>query len=193
MVERAYIWLVGENLLVLGGLTLALLGVACEAGFRLGGRRVRRRPYREHEREGVGTITASMLGLLSFTLGLTIGYAQNRAEARRGFVVQEANAIGTAWLRAKLVSGEEGPAIAELIEELAKVELAFTVAGPTESEAGLATRRGALQDRIWGLVQTVARRDPTPITTAMITAINEMFDSELAQRFAFDSRVTSTL
>lgn len=192
MIERAYIWLVGD-LLVLSGLTLALLSVACEAGFRLGGRRVRRRPNREHEREGVGTITASMLGLLSFTLGITIGYAQDRAEARRGLVVREANAIGTAWLRAKLVSGEEGPAIAELIEDLAKVELAFTAAGSTEPEARLTASRGALQDRIWSLAQTVARRDPTSVTTAMINAINEMFDSELAQRFAFDSRVPSTL
>jgi hypothetical protein len=36
--------------------------------------------------------------------------------------------IGTAWLRAKLVEGEEGPAIAGLIEELARVELAFIAA-----------------------------------------------------------------
>jgi hypothetical protein len=193
MFERAYIGLAGENLLVFSGLAFALLTVACEAGFRLGGRRARRRPNREHEREGVGTITAAMLGLLSFTLGLTIGYAQNRAEARRGLVVQEANAIGTAWLRAKLVSSEEGSAIAKLIEELAKVELAFTVAGSTEPEAELIARREALQDQIWGLVQAVARRNPTPVTNALITALNEMFDSALAQRFAFDGRVPPTL
>ena len=128
MLERALVWLVGENLLVYGGFTFALLSVVCEAGFRLGGRRARRRPNQEHDREGVATITASMLGLLSFTLGLTIGYAQDRAEARRGLVVQEADAIGTAWLRAKLIGGDEGPTVARLIEELAKVDLAFTVA-----------------------------------------------------------------
>jgi hypothetical protein len=195
MFERAFVWLVGENLLIYGGLMFALLGVACEAGFRLGGRRARHRPDHDHDhdREGVGTITASMLGLLSFTLGLTIGYAQDRAEARRGLVIHEANAIGTAWLRAKLIGGDEGPAIGKLIEEFAKVELAFTVAASTEPEAELVARREALQDQIWSLVQTVAHRDPTPITTAMIVGINEMFDAALAQRFAFDSRVPPTV
>jgi hypothetical protein len=193
MLERAYVWFAGENLLVFVGLAFALLSVACEAGFRLGGRRTRRQPNREHEREGVGTITAAMLGLLSFTLGLTIGYAQDRAETRRGLVVQEANAIGTAWHRAKLVSSEEGSAIAELIEELAKVELAFTIASSTEPEAGLLARREALQNQIWGLAQTVARRDPAPITIALTSALKDMSDSALAQRFAFDSRVPPTL
>jgi hypothetical protein len=134
-----------------------------------------------------------MMGLLSFVLALTIGYAQNRAEARRGLVVQEANAIGTAWLRAKAVGGDQGLAIASLVEEVAKVELAFTVARSTEPEAELIARRGALQDQIWGLVGTVVQRQPSPVTTAMMTALNEMFDAELAERFAFDSRVPLTL
>src|SRR5579862_6637770 len=132
MIERVYVGLFGENLLVLSGFAFALLSLACEAGFRFARRRARQRP----DREGVGTITASMMGLLSFTLGLTIGYAQDRAEARRGLVVQEANAIGTAWLRAKVVAGQEGSTIAELIGELAKVELAFIAAKSREPEAG---------------------------------------------------------
>jgi hypothetical protein len=134
MLESAFSWLIEESLLVYGGVTFALLGLACEAGFRLGGSRARRRTTGKHDREGVGTITAGMMGLLSFTLGLTIGYAQDRAEARRGLVVNEARAIGTAWLRAKLVRGEEGRTIDELIEEFAKIELAFTVAGSAEPE-----------------------------------------------------------
>ena len=134
-----------------------------------------------------------MLGLLSFTLGLTIGYAQDRAESRRGLVVNEANAIGTAWLRAELIRSDQGPAIAKLIEEFAKVELAFTMAGPTEPEAGLLAKREMLQGQIWHLEQGVARAEPTPVATALVTALNEMFDSALAQRFAFDSRVPPTL
>jgi hypothetical protein len=194
MLEHAYDWLAEENLLIFGGLVFALLSAVCEAGFRFGCRRAKRHLGGEQERNAaVGTITASMLGLLSFTLGLTIGYAQDRAAARRGLVVHEANTIATAWLRAKLVLGDEGPAIAELIEELAKVELAFTVGGSAEPEARLVPQREALQDQIWGLVQTVARRDPTPVTSALITALNEMFDSALEQRFALQSRVPATV
>jgi len=189
MAERLYFWLFGENLLALSGFSLVVLSLAYEAGFRFARRHARRRP----DRQGVGTITASMMGLLSFTLGLTIGYAQDRAEARRGLIVQEANAIGTAWLRANLVGGDQGIAIAKLIEQLANVELAFTVARSVEPEAGLIAQVGTVQNRIWGLTQTVVRHGPSPVTTAMMIAINEMFDTEQAERFAFDSRVPPTL
>jgi len=90
MLDSAFIWPVEESLLVYAGLTFALLGLACEAGFWLGGGRDRRRTTGEHDREGVGNITDAMMGLMSFTLGLTIGYAQDRAEARRELVVNEA-------------------------------------------------------------------------------------------------------
>jgi hypothetical protein len=189
MLERAYTWLFAANLLALSGFSLVVLGLAYETGFRFARRHARRRP----DRPGVGTITASMMGLLSFTLGLTIGYAQNRAEARRELIVQEANAIGTAWLRANLVGGDQGTAIAKLIEELANVELAFTVARSAEPEAALIVRVGTLQNGIWDLTKIVARHDPSPITTAMMSAMNDMFDAEQAERFAFDSRVPPTL
>ena len=189
MIERAYVWIFGESLVALGIVSLVVLGLAFEGGFRSGRQSARRNP----KREGVGIIAASMMGLLSFALGLTISYAQERYEARRGLVVQEANAIGTAWLRASLVGGEQGPVIAKSIEELAKVELAFTAARSSEPEAVLIARRGALQDKIWGLTQTLVRRDPTFAATVMMTSINEMFDAELAERFAFDSRVPLTL
>ena len=54
-----------------------------------------------------------MLALLAFTMAVTISFAQNRFEDRRAASLAEANAIGTAWLRARAVGGEEGTAIAE--------------------------------------------------------------------------------
>ena len=189
MLEDVYIWLVGDNLLVIGGLGFVTLAGAYEVAFRIGQRRNRRQPGCE----GVSTIVGGMIGLLSFALGLTIGYAQDRSEARRDEIVVEANAIGTAWLRAKALGGEEGTAIAKSIEELAKTELAYTTARAVDPDNELAARRGALQDKIWELTQTVARRDANLIATVMMTAINEMFDAEQAERFAFESRVPLTL
>jgi hypothetical protein len=144
-------------------------------GFQLGGHRARHHPNGEYDRAGVGTITASMMGLMSFTLGLTIGYAQDRAETRRGLVVHEASAISSAWLRAKLVRGDEGRTIGELIEQFAKIELAFTVAQSTGPEAELLVQRQELKNRIWELMRTVMWDDPPPTSTALSNALSEMF------------------
>lgn len=192
MLKPTFDWLLNTHVLVFGLACFLLLYLVAEIGFQLGGLSRRHRPCQERELTGVGTITAGMLGLLAFTLGITIGIAQNRYEARRDLVVQEANAIGTAWLRAHL-AGEDGPALAALIEDYAKARLAYTTADTTASEPALIACTNALQTAIWTKAQAVAARAPTAITATLINALNDMFDQSLAQRFAFDSRVPANL
>ena len=121
------------SLVLFGAVVVVLLYAANEIGFRMGLWRARYRPAHDRDLTGIGTITAGMLGLLAFTLSLTINIAQNRFEFRRGLVVQEANAIEAAWLRSKLITGEEGAVIATLIEAFAKVQLAYVSSIPLTS------------------------------------------------------------
>jgi len=192
MLEPMFDWLINTHVLLFGLACFLLLCLVAEIGFQLGGWSSRRHPCQERQLTGVGTITAGMLGLLAFTLGITIGIAQNRYEARRDLVVQEANAIGTAWLRAHL-AGEDGPALAALIEDYARTRLAYTAADATMSEPELTARTNTLQTEIWTKAQAIAARAPTAVTATLINALNDMFDQSLAQRFAFDSKVPSNL
>jgi len=192
MVESTFEWLINTHVLLFGLFCFLLLFLVAEIGFQIGNWSRRRRRHPEQELTGVGTITTGMLGLLAFTLGITIGIAQNRYEARRDLVVQDANAIGTAWLRAHL-AGEEGPALVGLIEDYAKVRLAYTAADTMTSESYLIARTNTLQTEIWAKAQTVAARAPTAVTATLINALNDMFDQSLAQRFAFESQVPPNL
>jgi hypothetical protein len=171
-------------------LSVALAG---EVGYRLGQRTVVNRPAKNGEASGISTLTAGMLGLLAFTLSLSIGFGQSRYEARRDLVLAEANAIGTAWLRTKLIDGDEGPVIAAKIEDYAKVRLGFTVAASDADVPALVARTNALQDDIWRTTQVVAHRSPNPVTTALINALNEMFDLAASQQFAYESSVPAEL
>ena len=119
--------------------------------------------------------------------------AQDRFEARRDLVVQEANTIGTAWLRARLVGQPEGNAMAGLIEEYAAVRLAFTTAQREEEIAPLLARTNALQNEIWQQASQLARRMPDPVTATVVAALNDMIDASLTQRFAFVSRAPMVL
>jgi hypothetical protein len=169
------------------------LTLAIEGGYRLGRLAVIRRSAKSEDASGVSTLTAGMLGLLAFTLSLSIGFAQNRYEARRGLVLAEANAIGTAWLRTKLIDGDEGPAIAAKIEDFAKARLDFTIAASDADVPALVARTQALRDDIWRTVRVVAHRAPTPVTTALVNALNDMFDHAASQRFAYASSVPAEL
>ena len=119
MIDRMLAMLLDTSLLLFGVLTLASLYATHEAGLRIGLWRGRQRPAHERDLAGIGTITTGMLDLLAFTLGLTINIAQTRFEARRGLVVQEANAISSAWPRSKLIAGDDGPVITALVESYA--------------------------------------------------------------------------
>jgi hypothetical protein len=177
MLDGVLATLIDTSLLLFGLLVLALLYLANETGFHIGRWRGPRRPAHERDIAGIGTITVGMLGLLAFTLGLTINIAQARFETRRNLVNQEANAIGTAWLRSKLVAGAEGPVITALIEAYAQVELTYVSANSFDVEPGLIARQSAPQAQMWQGAQIVTRQDPSWMTACLAPALLDMFSA----------------
>ena len=89
-----------EDLLMAGGI-LALLLIALEVGFTVG----RRATADADPRAGaaLGAIQGAILGLLGLLLAFTFAAAGGRFLERQDLIVQEANAIGTAYLRADLL------------------------------------------------------------------------------------------
>lgn len=166
-----------------------LLLAVCEVSFRFGARQAIERPVPETKIGATAAIAAGMVTLLAFVLGLTINFGQSRYDARRAQVAVEANTIGTAYLRARLVGGPDGDALADQIAAYARTRLAFTEARTEKAAAIQSARTGAQQERIWTLATRIARRSPTVISSQVVAALNDMIDASLSQRFAFDERV----
>ena len=86
-------------------LLLVLLSV--EGGYRLG---KYRRSRSEQEKEApVGAMVGATLGLLAFMLAFTFGLAAARFDTRRQVLLDEANAIGTTYLRAGMLPTRAKP------------------------------------------------------------------------------------
>jgi hypothetical protein len=153
-----------------GSLAIAL--VAAEVGHRLG--RVRYRNA-EHEKEPtVGGIVAAELGLLAFLLAFTFGLAASRFEARRESLLDEANAIGTTFLRAKMLPEPEQTEIRQLLREYVDVRLAAVQDGQLES--GI-RRSGEIHDELWKRAVTAAEKDQRSVPTGLfIQSLNELID-----------------
>ena len=193
MFDQILVTMIDTSLLLSGGAIVVLLYAANEIGFRIGLWRARHRPAHERDLAGIGTITTGMLGLLAFTLSLTINIAQNRFELRRGFVVQEANVIESAWLRSKLVAGDQGPKVTALVEAFARTQLAYVSSNSFDVEPELIARKAALQKQIWQAMLTITREQPSTSTSALATAVLEMFSVARTERFAFESRVPANM
>ncbi|WP_323989792.1 hypothetical protein [Nguyenibacter sp. L1] len=175
------------------GILFPSLMFAAEFGYRFGRRIASRKSEKSTDLAASATLTTGMIGLLAFTLSLSINFAQDRFEARRDLVLAEANAISTAWLRANLIDGAESAVIAAEIEEYARVALAYTTAESNADIPGLVERMGALQDGIWRSMGMIARHASNPVTIALASALNDMFDLFTSQRFAYQSHVLTNI
>ena len=80
----------------------------------------------EHADSDGGFMLSSVLGLLALLLGFTFALAADRFEARRGMVLEEANAIGTTYLRTQLLEEPHRSRISQLLVQYTdnRVEIA---------------------------------------------------------------------
>ena len=153
----------------------ALLVVSGEIGFRRG---FRRREAQDSFRSLMSGTGAAMLGLLGLLLGFTLSMAVSRWDARRAVIVNEANAIGTLWLRAGLL--EETPR-GDLRDALrAYTDARIALGGSRGDLAALRAARSKselLHASIWSVVERANRPDRSnAVLSSLITAANEIID-----------------
>src|SRR5215470_7663270 len=161
------------SFLAFGALLLVAQLAAHEVGFLIGRYQAARRDV---PGEGIGVLVGGLLGLLAFVLALTLSFASERFNERRAGTLAEANAIGTAWLRAKAIGEPRGDEIARLLEQYIKLRIAFVQTGGLDP-AGLAQitdLTNALQSEIWGQVSGIVRERPNPISASLMASLNEV-------------------
>ena len=161
--------------LPLWAILLILIGVgmvALEVGYQFG---LWRRKRVTGEKEGpVSAMVGSLLALLAIMLAFTFNLAASRFDARRQAVLEESNAIGTTYLRARLLPEPERTEIEKLLHEYAELRSRINKE-PTIDE--IIDQSEVLQDRIWTLGVAAAARNPASIMTSIfLESLNDVID-----------------
>ena len=132
----------------------------------------------ETSTEGSGALTGAIFGLLGLMIALTFNGAFSRLEVRRQLIVQEANAIGTAYLRVDLVPENLQPSLREHFKAYLASRVAFyEVMKDIDATTREVARATDLQDMIWD--EAVAATQGTENQAArmlLLPALNEMID-----------------
>jgi hypothetical protein len=154
------------------GLTIALVLLSIEAGFRIGRRRA---AITEPEKESaVGAMTNASLALLAFLLAFTFGFAASRLEARRAVLLDEVNAIGTTYLRAATLPEPERVQARALLRDYVDARLAGVRSGNIDEAVG---RSEEIQTRLWNSAAALAEHSPSSIVVALyLQTLNDMID-----------------
>jgi hypothetical protein len=161
-------------------ISFAVIVLAAELGHRFG--RLRHRQAGHEKEPTVGGIVAAELGLFAFLLAFTFGLAASRFEARRQTLLDEANAIGTTYLRAKMLPEPQQSEAQKLLREYVDVRLAAV----QERKLETGTRRSTeIHDQLWNAATAAAGKDPRSVPTGLfIQSLNELIDLHAKRIFA---------
>lgn len=160
------------------GLLFAGLLLSIEFGFRVG-RRINH-TANEPTRAQIGAIQGSLLGVLALLLGFTFSLSLQRFDARSQAVVTEANAIGTALLRAELLPGvTDGQARDALVRYIdLRIETSKISLDRRDELHAAQASIVALQEALWRMAVAPAREDANPVRSGLfLQALNDVIDA----------------
>ena len=150
-------------------LLIVLLSVEC--GYRLG--KYRRSRHEEEKEAPLGTMIGATLGLLAFILAFTFGLAAARFDSRRQVLLDEANAIGTTYLRAGMLP-ERGGQIRGLLRDHVGARLEAVL--PGKLAEGIC-RSEDIQQKLWTEAEILGQKNASSIVVGMfVQSLNQMID-----------------
>jgi hypothetical protein len=174
---------------IIAACLFAVLIGALEVGRRLGRRA--RATIDETMKAQANSLLGAIIGLLALLLAFTLSSAISRYEARKQVIVDEANAIGTTYLRAKLLPASYADDAANLLRQYVAVQLDLYNAGYDQARLQAVSQQTTqLQRQLWSIAQTVSAQDNRSIPTGLfIETLNDTIDLDAKRAAAFQNRV----
>jgi hypothetical protein len=184
LLDNLPIWLV-----YLG--TLAVVLVAAEIGFRIGIWLQRRDPSSAGT-PMTGAVVGGMLGLVAFLMAFSIGIVIGQHNGRKAMVVTEANAVGTAYLRAGFLDEPDLTTSRNLLREYVEVRLA-AASDPAQFESAI-TRSEEIHGELWSIVEDNFRQGKeSDVMALFVESINEVIDVHSLRLAAVNLRLPRLL
>ncbi len=178
------------NIWFIFGASIVLLLGATWLGFAMG-RRASQSGAGDSARSQLATMQAALLGLLALLLGFTFAMSMSRYDKRKQMILEEANAIGTTFLRTQLLPEPPRQEISHLLRQYVDARLAYYDAGIDAARLHQAiARTQTLHQQIWSFTTALGDRDPRAVTTGLfLLSLNEMIDLHAKRLTAMENHV----
>ena len=163
------------------------------AGSAIGGLLIGRSRREHHHglRESSGVLQGALLGFMGLVLAFGLSLAIGRYQDRRTAVVDDANTIGTTYLRAQTLSEPMRSRSLSLLVKYTDIEMSLTEEVPGSDAAEQTIARGtALQSQLWSLNGQAIRGQPTASAPRLYEdSLNEMIDQQTVRVAGLNNRV----
>jgi hypothetical protein len=166
--------------------SLVVLWLAVQVGGRL---RKTFPPPRNDERDDLGLVINSSLTLMALIIGFSFSMAVGRYDQRKNYEEEEANAIGTEYVRADLLPAADGAKVKQLLTQYLDRRLVFYVTRDPQELERINDETARLQDQMWSVVQRDAVTQPTPIMGLVVSGMNDVLNRQGYTQAAWWNRI----
>lgn len=169
-------FLYDQSSLLISVVLFGCLVLSIEGGFRFGIAGKSR--ITKKIQSQINAILASMLGILALLMGFIFAQSLERYDARSEAVIDEANAIGTAFLRTDLTPASIRDMAKNVLRDYVDLRVqAAEVTLHSSDEAALIVEAQKKQTELWRLATEAAAASRDPVAASFIASVNEMIDS----------------
>lgn len=167
-------------------LSFIVLGISVQLGAFIS-RKVR--PVKEDEREDLGLVTSASLTMLALIIGFTFSMAVGRYDQRKNYEEEEANAIGTEYVRADLLPAADAATVRQLLTQYLDQRMLFYTTRDLRKLEAINSETTTLQNKMWAAVQDVAKRQPTPVVALAVAGMNDVLNRQGYTQAAWWNRI----
>lgn len=139
--------------------------------------------------DDLATILPAALTLLGLVIGFSFAMAVSRYDLRKSYEEAEANAIGTEYVRADLLSTDAAAHVRSLLGDYLKQRILFyEIRDPGQLDK-INAATTVLQNQLWSAVASPANANPTPVAALVVSGMNDVLNSQGYTQAAWWNRI----
>ncbi len=146
-------------------------------------------PLDETKRSDFVIVQSASLTLLGLLIGFTFSMAVNRYEQRKNYEEDEANAIGTEYVRADLLPEADTPRLHDLLKQYLSQRVDFYTSRDAEQLRRINSASDQLENEMWYLVQSRGTAHPSPMLSLVVSGMNDVLNARGYTQAAWWNRI----
>jgi len=167
-------------------LSLVVLGLSARLGVFF---RDRRGSIDDSARQDFDLVLGATLTLLALIIGFSFSMAVTRYDQRRSYEEEEANAIGTEYLRVGLLQAGEAAKLRDLLSRYLDQRILFYESRSITQLGQINSVTAKLQTDMWAAVQIPGTAQPTPSVALVLSGMNDVLNSQGYTQAAWSNRI----
>lgn len=172
--------------LLVFAVSLILFWLAAAAGAALS---KKPRGLKDGSREDYNVILGATLTFLGLIVGFSFSMAVSRYDQRKNYEEEEANAIGTEYVRADLLPDPGAAQVRSLLKAYTDQRVLFYTTRNQRELDKINLQTARIQDDLWSAVRISGTTQPTPLVALAVGGMNDVLNSQGYTQAAWWNRI----